>query len=735
MILWPRLVLRPHGAKLPAPAILAGEFPMIVQSHRTYFAPMHMHGAALVAVAVVLVASAPQVAAQQKRAFRVEEATIADIHRAILARQLTASELVNNYLKRIEAYNGTCVKGAVDPATGLQLGDIEPIEHAGKLNALITINLRGKRSKTDPSDTDAGMPDALETAKALDAEFARTGKLKGPLHGIVFAIKDQFDTFDMRTTSGAAANYANDRPPRDAEVVARLRKAGAIILAKANMGEYASGDRSTFGGTTCNPYETSRSAGRSSGGSGAAVAANLVTCAIGEETGPSARNPAANNSLVGIVATHSLVSRAGLVPASLTRDRAGVLCRTVKDAATVLTALAGYDPRDAVTAASAGQMPNRPYESFADNASLKGVRIGVVREFMRAFTKADEDSIRVANAAIADLAKAGATIVDPGPDGGLFKDAIAELLPGLNAPFLVALYKELFPAATPIVNTGIDITGDASRFSPDLSLRALVEYEPPNSGEVLYVLNRYLRERGDKNIGSVSDLISQSTFLNHGRIDGVTLPPKQRLEDLITRTERFTKVSDGSPYVRRTAISNLDGNGWHVQRTVLQILVNKVMVDQKLDALVYPTKTIPAPLLAAPVEPSNVKTIKDTITAVIDGEQYERTADRAIDVRGALTWRLSPNGGFPTIAVPAGFTKEVYDRAAIRGEDGSKRAGELMGPKAAELPVSIDLLGRLFTEPMLIRIAAAYERATRHRRPPKEFPELPARIVQTGAAR
>jgi amidase len=735
MILWPRLVLRPHGAKLPAPAILAGEFPMIVQSHRTYFAPMHMHGAALVAVAVVLVASAPQVAAQQKRAFRVEEATIADIHRAILARQLTASELVNTYLKRIEAYNGTCVKGAVDPATGLQLGDIEPIEHAGKLNALITINLRGKRSKTDPSDTDAGMPDALETAKALDAEFARTGKLKGPLHGIVFAIKDQFDTFDMRTTSGAAANYANDRPPRDAEVVARLRKAGAIILAKANMGEYASGDRSTFGGTTCNPYETSRSAGRSSGGSGAAVAANLVTCAIGEETGPSARNPAANNSLVGIVATHSLVSRAGLVPASLTRDRAGVLCRTVKDAATVLTALAGYDPRDAVTAASAGQMPNRPYESFADNASLKGVRIGVVREFMRAFTKADEDSIRVANAAIADLAKAGATIVDPGPDGGLFKDAIAELLPGLDAPFLVALYKELFPAATPIVNTGVDITGDASRFSPDLSLRALVEYEPPKSGEVLYVLNRYLRERGDKNIGSVSDLISQSTFLNHGRIDGITLPPKQRLEDLITRTERFTKVSDGSPYVRRTAISNLDGNGWHVQRTVLQILVNKVMVDQKLDALVYPTKTIPAPLLAAPVEPSNVKTIKDTITAVIDGEQYERTADRAIDVRGALTWRLSPNGGFPTIAVPAGFTKEVYDRAAIRGEDGSKRAGELMGPKAAELPVSIDLLGRLFTEPMLIRIAAAYERATRHRRPPKEFPELPARIVQTGAAR
>ena len=145
----------------------------------------------------------------------------------------------------------------------------------------------------------------------------------------------------MRTTAGAAAAYANDRPPRDAEIVARLRAAGAIILAKGNMGEYASGDRSTFGGTTCNPYDTSRSAGRSSGGVGAAVAANLTMCGIGEETGPSARNPASNNSLVGIVATHSLVSRAGLIPASLTRDRAGVLCRSVKDAATVLRCARG----------------------------------------------------------------------------------------------------------------------------------------------------------------------------------------------------------------------------------------------------------------------------------------------------------------------------------------------------------------------------------------------------------
>ena len=681
---------------------------------------MRRNTARIFAFAVTIGVLAVSPASAQRGVLRLEEATIADVHRAIMARQLTASQLVSDYLKRIASYNGTCVKGTVDPATGFQLGDIEPVENAGQLNALITINQRGKRSKTDSTDSDPAMPDALEVARQLDAEFARTGRLKGPLHGIPFAIKDQFDTFDMRTTSGAAANYANDRPPRDAEVVARLRQAGAIILAKANMGEYASGDRSTYGGTTCNPYDTSRSAGRSSGGSGAAVAANLVMCALGEETGPSARNPAANNSLVGIVATHSLVSRAGLVSASLTRDRAGILCRTVKDAATVLGVLAGYDPRDAATAASVGQTPNRPYQAFAENASLRGVRIGVVREFMQPFSKADEDSIRVADQAIADLAKAGATIVDPGPNGALFKDAIAALLPGLDAPFLANTYKEFF-AGKPSVGTSIDITGDAARMPPELSLRVLAEREPASSGEVLYVLDRYLRERGDKTIKSVEDLIDNSTFYGHAAITGVTEPPKSRLEGLLARTERFTKKSDGSPYVRRTPIANLDGNGWHVARTTLQVLVNKVMADHKLDALVYPTKTIPAPLLASPVEPANIKVVKDTIKLTIDGEEYERTVDRVLDARGPLTWRLSPNGGFPTIAVPAGYTKEVYDRAVVRRADGGKQAGDLVGPKPLALPVSIDFLGRPFSEPMLIRIAAAYERATRHRKPPAAF--------------
>ena len=138
--------------------------------------------------------------------FHLEESTIADAQRAIRAKEITAEQIVQLYFKRIEAYNGTCVKGDIDPATGLMLGDLTPIENAGQLNANMTLNVRGQRSKTDKADSDPKMADALEVARAQDAHFARTGEFVGPLHGIPFAIKDQFDTFDMRTTSGAAAS-------------------------------------------------------------------------------------------------------------------------------------------------------------------------------------------------------------------------------------------------------------------------------------------------------------------------------------------------------------------------------------------------------------------------------------------------------------------------------------------------------------------------------------------------
>src|ERR1041384_919271 len=278
--------------------------------------------------------------------FHLEEATIADVHRAIRAKEITAEQLVQLYFKRIEAFNGTCVKGEVDPATGLMFGEITPIENAGQLNAYMTLNIRGKRSKTDTADNDPKMLDALETARAQDAHFARTGNFVGPLHGIPIAVKDNFDTIDMRTTAGAIADYANDKPPRDATMVAKLRAAGAIMLGKTNLDEYAPAGigRSTLGGQTCNPYDTKRITGGSSAGTAAAVAANLAICGLGTDTSGSVRYPSSLNAMVGIVATQGLVSRAGIVPLTFSRDRGGPMCRTVEDTAALLEVLTGDDP-------------------------------------------------------------------------------------------------------------------------------------------------------------------------------------------------------------------------------------------------------------------------------------------------------------------------------------------------------------------------------------------------------
>jgi Asp-tRNA(Asn)/Glu-tRNA(Gln) amidotransferase A subunit family amidase len=613
----------------------------------------------------------------------------------------------------------------VDPATGYQLGEITPIENAGQVRALITLNIRGKRSKTDSIDNDPSMPDALEVARQLDEQFAKTGKLVGPLHGIPLALKDQFDTRDMRTTSGGAANYANDRPPRDSEVAARLRAAGAIILAKANLGEYASGDRSTDGGTTCNPYDTTRSAGRSSGGSGASVAANLVMCAIGEETGPSGRNPASNNSLVGILPTSGLVSRAGLIPASLLRDRPAVHCRTVKDAATVFGAIAGYDPRDPLTATSVGRIPTAPYESFAANPTLRGVRIGVIREFMQPFTKEDEEPIRIATEAIEELKRMGAVVVDPGPGGQLFKNAVAEIVPALDPSSLASTFKDLFPTSDHI-KTLLEIASGKVALPPDATFRWFYDVSGVgSSGEGRYTMDRYLMERGDTVIKDTKSLIEHSAFFDHPLIDGLSDPPRMRLEQKITSKQTLKREDNGASFTRESPILTLDPTASIAHRAILQLLVQKVMADQKLDALVYPTKTIVAAVLAAPLVSTTIKSVSETSTVSIDGVNYIRTTERTLDSRPPLAWTLSSAGGLPTVVVPAGFTKEVYDPAVIVESDGHKKPGDPVGPKPVALPVSIDFLGQPFSEPVLIRVAAAYEAGTHHRHPPKDFGPVP----------
>src|SRR5262252_458611 len=464
----------------------------------------------------------PPLAIGQTAKFRIEEATIENIQAAIQRGELTSTQVVQLYLTRIKAYNGTCVE---QPDGVLGAGPITPIKNAHQLNALMTLNLRPAkrealgfdrrkaRSMTDAVDNDPAMPDALEVAARQDAYFVSTGKLIGPLHGVVFAIKDQYDTFDMRTTGGMDADYANDRPPDDATFVKRLREAGAIILAKANLGEMGTpNSRSSFGGPFCNPYDTTRTPGTSSGGAGSSVAANLVTCSIGEETGGSIHHPAKNNNIVGLAPTQELVSRDGMIGAAL-NTRVGPLCRTVKDAARVLEVIAGYDPTDELTAFSVGRLPSEPYRSFANEQTLNGMRIGVIREHMdkKVLNEADFAAIDLAERAIDDLRRLGATIVDPGAGGALFQSCMDKYIPLYRNRVFIELHPDLFPAdssgkpATDRIAVLVDMFYDRSLVPAGTTIRNIGAAS--NAGLTKFMLTRYLRERGDANIESIRDLI------------------------------------------------------------------------------------------------------------------------------------------------------------------------------------------------------------------------------------
>ena len=665
---------------------------------------VYVVAAVLVSLTTGLLGVAPEAAAGAGK-FHLQEATIADIHRAILNREITSTELVKLYLNRIKAYNGTCVK---EPQ-GI-LGPIDTIPHAGQINALSTLNLRPAtrkswgfddrkaRSMTDPADNDPRMPDALEIAAAQDLEFAKTGKLVGPLHGVVMAIKDQYDTFDMRTTAGADAFYANDRPPEDSVFVQRLRAAGAIILAKSNLGEYASATpRSSFGGTFCNPYDTERIPRGSSSGSGSSVGANLVTCAIAEESGSSIRGPASAASAVGIAGTEELVPRKGMVQIGI-NTRVGPICRTVADAARVLDVIAGYDPRDELTAFSIGRTPKQPYASFAHEKSLKGLRIGVVREYMnkKLFTHEDEQTIDLVSAAADQLGKLGATVVDPGPEGDLFTSCLKRYIPQDDNILFTRRNKELFlvdadgkPLADNVVKL-LNMKLDPSLLPDKMTLRDFGQDQA--EGQAKYMLDLYLRERGDANIKSNADLLTKANYY-----DEPHFPTPKRGRENAEKDMQY------------------DMSGRLLRRFSIQQMILQCMGEQKLDALVYPTANLPPTKLGAATGPD-------------------------VNARPGV-WTFLGAQGFPVITVPAGFTTEVYDwirdpnapeipaSAFTRtgGEGGSRERPEadrhirLVGPIAAQLPVGVDFVGRPFDEPLLLRIASAYEAATRHRIPPPEF--------------
>lgn len=304
----------------------------------------------------------------------VEEATVAEIHAAFLSRKATARSIVEAYLARIAAYD--------------QAGP--------RINSIINLN-----------------PNALAEADALDAALASEGKLKGPLHGIPVLVKDCIDATGMPATAGFQG-WKNYLPPTDAPLVARLKSAGAIILGKASLSEFTRGGgdniNSVLPGYCRNPYNTAYATGGSSGGTGAAIAANFATLGIGTDTGGSIRMPSAHCALVGLRPTVGLVSRTGVVPNNSVRDTAGPMTRTVADLAILLDAIAGHDPADPATDRAVGHIPATYTTALRTNA-LQGARLGVLRQVFQPKVT-DPRILAHFEKTLQELRSAGATIIE-----------------------------------------------------------------------------------------------------------------------------------------------------------------------------------------------------------------------------------------------------------------------------------------------------------------------------------
>jgi amidase len=335
-------------------------------------------------------ASAPEI-----KPFELDEITIANLQAGMASGKFTARSITEKYLARIEEID----------------------KQGPALNSVIEIN-----------------PDALAIADALDQE-RKANHLRGPMHGIPVLIKDNIDTADrMQTTAGSLA-LLGSKPTRDSFVAQKLRESGAVILGKTNLSEWAnirsshsSSGWSGRGGQTTNPYALDRNPCGSSSGSGAAISASLCAVAVGSETDGSIVCPASANGIVGIKPTLGLISRSGIIPIAHSQDTAGPMARTVRDAAILLGALAGVDPRDTATATSAGKA-EADYTKFLDPHGLRGARIGVARKYFGSNDAQDQ----LMNNLIADMKRQGADIVDPAdlPTHGKFDDT----------EFLVLLYE------------------------------------------------------------------------------------------------------------------------------------------------------------------------------------------------------------------------------------------------------------------------------------------------------
>lgn len=499
-------------------------------------------------------------------AFELEETTIADLQTAMTAGRMTARSITQAYLNRIEELDR---KG---PALG----------HVIETN-----------------------PDALSIADSLDAE-RKAGRVRGPLHGIPILIKDNIDTADRMTTTAGSLALAGSIPLQDAFVAAKLRAAGAILLGKTNLSEWAN-FRSTHstsgwsgrGGQAKNPYVLDRNPCGSSSGSGGAVSANLCVAAVGTETDGSIVCPSSANGIVGIKPTLGLVSRAGIIPIAHSQDTAGPMTRTVTDAAILLNVMAGIDPRDPATSASRSR-GRVDYTKSLDANGLRGARIGVARTKFFGYSDVTD---RLINDAIETMKSQGAVIVDPAniATAGKFDDS----------EFDVLLY---------------EFKADLNAYLASLGPRA-----PVKTLQEIIAFNEAHKDQEMPWFGQEIMIQAQAK--------GPLTEKKYRNE-----------------LAKNLRLSRTEG-------------IDATMNKHRLDAIVAPT--------GSPAWP----------TDLINGDHFTGASSTPAAV-----------AGYPNINVPAGFSHN--------------------------LPVGISFFGRAYSEATLIKIAYAYEQATRHRRAPQFIPSL-----------
>jgi Asp-tRNA(Asn)/Glu-tRNA(Gln) amidotransferase A subunit family amidase len=731
-------------------------------------------------------------------AFDVVEATIDDNHRAIQQGRTTCTTIVQEYINRARAYNGTCTQlvtrngGSVSPGSGAlragspiafpsattpvstvlpqfdqyvglpiefgrmeaaksdpavqqQFGMVVGIRNARQINALSTLNLRGERSVSCKAECDAPpssgplpakcpaacddfrkQPDALEQAAQLDARYGSKPDLSEmPMYCVVFSFKDAYDTKDMRSTAGGDVSYAMDAPPRDSTIVSRLRAKGAIIYAKANLDEYNSGSgdpggaaqlafrsfgagaRSTWGGTACNPYDTARESGASSSGSATSVAANLVQCSICEETGGSCRQPAWRNSVVALVTTKGLMPYGGAIGADPYLDRAGIHCRTVKDTAHVLDAVKdperGYfDPRDIYSALPKALVSKEPYASFALGESeggskpLAGIRIGIVREYMVKHTANDTAMSDQINDEIKKVLhdQLGAELVesfDPlyEDDPSIpnltynFQHALAEIVPFHLPEYLQRTdSKGTLSFAVPNFDVTkrdyiVKVADGQAPLSEQLNLRSISS--SPGSANFSFHLAQYLLRRGDERVKDWASLNANAKY--HSERRTVAMKNWENKLDL---------VSEGMT-------QNIK------MREAMRLVIVKVMRQNNLDVLVNPTSTIPPVKIGYATQPT-------------------------INSRPSGRFPTSSNVGIPEITVPAGFNRIVYEPEFVlnASKDNYVTTANNTDKSLLEnsLPVGISFWAGPGDEPALLKVAAAYEAATKHRVPPSAFGPL-----------